>query len=235
MRLTESTAQLAEKLERLGNTSETAHFLDTLQERVRVLIESKELLDSVVDRVALLRANGRLGTVEVPSVDALMAGIRTVQAEFDSDPRSITKGTRFANIKTRLDRITDDLKRLESECWQAVQNEGPRVDEAFLRLVERVPGQAAKVTQLRIDDQALRGFSRAPRSVADWDDYQRKRTSVQEQLEQLSSDRFPGPVLDFCQAAQSGQGASFVLLTDEVKNWLEQHGLFDRLRVRMGS
>jgi len=222
------------RLREVKRDRDRAAALDTRREE----LESKR--DALTDGAAIwnaLIAHGHVSPDALPSTDDARESCEAALSRLHADPDTLTRGRDYKTLLRRLDTVVDQLNASTSRAWRtlAEQHMGGD-DEQFLQQVERVPGQARIVADIRSARTALREASQSPpRSDAEYQLFLKCSAALRAALAKLDPEGFPPAVLRFFKQAQSPGGAPLALLTDEVRGWLTANSLLEQLRVRFDA
>lgn len=107
----------------------------------------------------------------------------------------------------------------------------PSTNSEILNLLARIEAFKNTVRQIQIIDGEIKNVT-YPKDNADFIEYESKIKQLKHAWDSLSSDEVPEAVLNFLRAA-ANQGAPLNLLTSEVQDWINQHGISDSLKIRL--
>jgi hypothetical protein len=218
----------------LANINKQAGHAHSYEERREDLEEQRSAIGPEVRRARVLRHVGKLKAEDLPDSIQLREVLETVSGRVLEDPNKLTAGRDFKTLLTLLGQFCTMLEQLVDRAWEDVRAEEASVDETFLSQVERVPGQGEIVRRLRREIQSLEGCaSSVPETEEEWQDYIKIRKEVEKLVQGLAPENFPKAVRSFFQKVQVHPGAPWSSLTDEVRQWLEDKDLLDRLFVRL--
>ena len=185
---------------------------------------------------ATLVGRGELTAEALPDGAKILESVTRVRARLLADPKTLTAGSDYKRLLTRIEKLQSDVSSVNTTAWQGVVQRHLGGNEGFLRQVEQVPGQANAVEQIRdARDQLKTVAKQIPRDDEGYGHFLDLSATLQERLALLDPEDFPREVLTFFRRAQSPSGAPLDLLTDAVRDWLAARGLLDRVRVRFGG
>lgn len=231
--VTERCADLRAKLQRLQRAKEDEAKTEELERRRSELEDAHSKLAEEVVSAQVLLEHEQLAVTALPDCAKALESCDKVQALMDPDPTAITKGRDYGYLLNRVGKVEEDLRTANERSWRAVVSQHQGVDEAFLRRVEVFPGQADTVRRIRELKHEYDGATRyVPSSEDDYKRFDECYAALQQELANLDPEAFPDDVLRFFRAAQQASGAPLDVLTDGVRDWLEEHGFLDGVRVR---
>jgi hypothetical protein len=205
-----------------------------LEDKRQALVRYRSKLQNVVTTTGILVEHGCVKPEMLPDPIKLREALNRVIEAFNTDAVSIAKGRNFTTLTGQFEKTTKEISDANVVAWEKEVGKAPTPNEALLDMVAQLPGQSTVVTELRTAYANLAEVSeKPPATPSDWAHFQTRLQLVIKQNEELNPDGFPRPVLDFCRAAQSSNGAQLSMLTDEVRNWLEEHNMIDNLRYRL--
>lgn len=207
-----------------------------LAERRGELEEAQLALTLEAMSTATLVGRGDLAAAALPDGAKVLESVERVQARLLADPKSLTAGSDYKRLLTRIEKFQSGLSGSNATAWAGVVQRHLGGNEGFLRQVEQVPGQASAVDQIRDAREQLKTVAKQlPRDDEGYARFLYLSATLQERLALLDPDDFPREVLTFFRHAQSPGGAPLDLLTNAVRDWLATRGLLDRVRVRFGG
>ena len=228
----ERTKRLREQLEHGKNDAKYRDDAKGLEAMRVVLEELRSRLQVQLTTARLLVDKGVFDVAAMPALDKLHKSVSDNIAAFDETPQSLRNSRRFTTLEKRAKKVIEALDAALAKAWASEFASAPSPQMQLLAQIEKVPGQAASVAAIRATNTRLQSFrNTVPTEEQDWGTYRNVRDDLEALLGNLDADAFPPEALAFCKAAQAG-GASIDMLTDDVSEWLEQHGLLDGLRIR---
>jgi hypothetical protein len=199
-------------------------------ERAGDLRELRERLDHALATVAVLKAaSAQLIDAEVAPV------LRAVSDKLSAAPLSLNEGREFATFRKRLGELTSAVEEAVDKAIRQIEEGSPTVDEAFLKQVETVPSYDALVRDIRTKRDEFRMITLRGASTAAIQLFLGRRAALRVAVDALEPDEFPPPVIEFFKAARRVTGAPLHLLTDDVRAWLTQRNLLQKLRVTIAG
>lgn len=238
-------------LERSRTLAADVAALVDLRERAKhaALIEQRaNLLAAKATELAGLQAAAQVLSgeqIEVHALDrSLVAGIRSqtvdLQRRFAQD-KSVMREP-FPGEDFRYFYLASVAKCAASgraalaDAWRDWgERQLPRVDDEVLGILGQLPALKDAVARIREKRTlALKSVATLPDAPAAVLMLTSLASDIRTQWQSLAGDGIAAPVLAFLRAAGGQDGAPYGLLTDEVLRWLNEHGLAQSLRVRIG-
>ena len=184
----------------------------------------------------ILRKNNVGGSDSEPEDLSKLKDSASVILTRASNPNEqITQDRAFNALLGHMEAVSPQLNTLNQENWESHCSDPPGLDDAVCDLLQNMPGQSQRVTSLREQSRRLGELARTPPNTeALFKEYGTVRKKIETLIEQINPARFPQSVLNFFKATGTG-GAPYSMLTDEVRGWLEDNRMLDRLRIRLGS
>ena len=230
--IAEECARLREQLEELKEANERRKVVAQLDGRRQDLVDLRnEVLDVSNSLNAISSRVSLEGEVDVAKALTRVKGIREA---LENDPLSITKGRDFANMKKAFEKFSQDGSAIAADTWENYLARGaqPKVDANQLAQAKQQKDFKATVVRLEARETYAKKIAKSPpgneeefKEIEDaWEDI---RQLISE-LPELASDP---TVQKFLEAANSRDGATLDLLTDEVRDWLEENSISINYRV----
>jgi hypothetical protein len=150
------------------------------------------------------------------------------------DPGAVGQGTGFSEFRQALVDYNTSVRSAAEGEWSRRRTEiRQATPEAMLSFWDTIPdlkNDVAKVrrflTQLEHKGDVLADPERLERLLAD-------AAKIEPTIARLDGFDAPPAVQSFLQSARMS-GARWGQLTDQVRDWLEVHGLLESLRIRLG-
>lgn len=238
MSVVERSRQLLGRIQNYERFKESTSKADKFREYAQILSPLREQLEANRLRVeALLHHQATLSRAELQPIEKLpkpapvLESLAVVRTKLTTNPESLKEGREFTTFKKRFERFAIEAGDIVRDVIDAVKKGIPSVDKAFLEQVAGIPAYRDKVDEIRAMRAELDGGDVATAGAALLDAFLTRRAALRKLTDELNPVEFPKPVLDFFRAARRKQGADLDDLTDEVKTWLKEHGLLDRLRL----
>lgn len=226
-RCTNVRAQIVKRNEIRRAHKDAAGF----RERASELQTVREKLTISLDMSSVLRAKG-LTSVRLPAPILARALLQECQVALKENVAE--SGSVFGRLKRSLAKYSKDIATIVDKAIDGVERELPAVEEAFLRLVELVPGYSGKVASIRQQRDALLSGIDPHVSSDALEQFLDRRESLQRLTDDLKPSEFPEDVLEFFRAGRHG-GAPLEKLTDAVRKWLAERDLLKNVRITVIS
>jgi hypothetical protein len=172
---------------------------------------------------------------KLPSPEKATDALRAVSDKLSAAPLSLNEGREFATFRKRLGELTSAVEEAVDKAIRQIEEGSPTVDEAFLKQVETVPSYDALVRDIRTKRDEFRMITLRGASTAAIQLFLGRRAALRVAVDALEPDEFPPPVIEFFKAARRVTGAPLHLLTDDVRAWLTQRNLLQKLRVTIAG
>lgn len=228
------------KLERMRELGRHLTLVEQAQGEMQQLDHLATLKDKILPMVdGLERLNSRCAILGV-KVDraarrSLVDKLAELSAQVVRDPSQVGQGSEFNNFKDALGDYNRALGEVADQEWAARREAAlTATSKGMLPFWETIPElreDALEVTELL---SAIEAKSRPEQDPSRLKLFLENCESIQERAERLNAFEAPAEVRSFLKAARTGSGAPWESLTDEVRDWLGEHGLLNTLRVRLG-
>jgi hypothetical protein len=200
-------------------------------------IELDPLLQRLRPIVATFRVLTEHGvTVSVPERALRTAGerVRQLRESLSAPSDSPLGNSRFVPVVAQVERAADELNAAVVAAWRAhVDSRRPRVDRHVLDVLRGLEGFETDArgieSRLTAIDAAL---STLPRTTQDITALEKNIAEIDRIWRNLEGDNVPVDVLAFLRDAGT-RGAMIDQLTENVREWLRAHHLWDRVRVQL--
>lgn len=230
MTLFERARALKGKVEALQEAQRAGARAAAYTLRRQRLREVGDQLATHVGSLQVLVKEGELDPSELPDVGPALASWEAVQARHrGGEPDSLVEGRDWSQLIQRGSKVAKNAgARLEGAWSQAVEKRLAGYGRHVLSLKD-VPGFREKVAEVQRRQLELRRTP-LPRSEAEYETFRAAAEVFRRLLGQLLETSVPAPVLKFFRAA-GDRGARLELLTDEVVDWLKEHGIAKNVRI----
>jgi hypothetical protein len=177
-----------------------------------------------------------IATEEVTRVDAIVLQLDNVREQVAQS--ALDEGIAAAKQQGQIvDRFTQAIKSQLREAWSAhiARQQLPAVDLEFLETLRRA-GVDVDAVRSKVDDAhsdiSLLSMQDLPRKG----DLEKLASAVRDLDDAVTrvSQAVPAVVARFFKGAHSTEGAPLNLYTEDVRDFLDSHGLAQRYRIRGG-
>ena len=233
--LIEKSQQLSLLSQNKINLQKYASNLQGFQSRQQQI---EQAVTGTIPLVQSLRAFGETGIANfdlTQKAESLLKFIDNVEAKFQEDPEWIIDNENFN--KNNFDNKVKDLQKALKEqlnlAWRQYRDQKmPNTNKEVLNVLDRVSAFKPTIQRIQDLDGQIQGSNSIPQSLEDFAKVDRLIEQLKQCWDQLDADEVPESVLHFLRVA-ANEGATFSLLTPEVKDWLTKHDLMDALRIRL--
>ena len=215
-----------------GQEGEAAHLRNLKKE---LEIPHSSLKTSNVP-FQILRKNNVGGSDSEPEdLSKLKDSASVILTRASNPDERITQDRAFNALLGHMKTVSSQLNTLNRQDWESHCSDPPGLDDAVCDLLQNMPGQSQRVTNLREQSRRLGELARTPPNTeALFKEYGTVRKKIETLIEQINPAQFPPSVLKFFKATGTG-GAPYSMLTDEVRKWLEDNRMLNRLSIRLRS
>lgn len=250
--LVDRTAALRDRLTSLSKLRELATQAQQFQTRATELERATSALATWVIVLERFRTHGVPLPADLPETASVHKLASQMSSAFANDPQSIIPANPMLKkaFWEPLDGLPRQLAQALGTAWISyVESLAPAPQAELLDVLGALPAFRAQVGRIRGLYRALDELKRpeallkAAQSGADsaaqldvllaWSESLPKEITTA--LSELTGEGIPADILSFIRLATAPTGAPFAQLTSSVRDWLEQHGLVESLRVRLGS
>lgn len=229
--IAENCKSLRLHLEQVSKAKLNEQTVQQLNERREELLELKE---KVVAAVVSLQALAQRTTI-IGKLDASKAveRVQKLRVALKSDPQSITKGRELTYMRSAFEKFIDDASKATELTWdQYLPRARPNVDANQVAQAEQQEAFKTKAVQIRTRvKHAEQSSNRPPLTEADFIELEAIWQEIRGLLEALPAVTNDPKVRDFLKAANSLEGASLDMLTDEVIAWLKENQTHKKYRI----
>ena len=189
--------------------------------------------DSASKIAEVLRESQILRSAKLPDDSKAASRVTTMREQLATDPREITKGQSFSLLRRAIGTLSEQLDKRVKEVWKEyVDTTAPPVDSKQLKHHRDSPRLADAVYQIgRHLDAANRLAKTPPSSTESLQGIMENWEAIRVLMRQLPVTDEP-EVQAFLDAAISKDGSSLELLTETVKEWLQQNGMASDFCIR---
>lgn len=215
--------------------------IDANRERVQALntrsaqIQKVRMIIDEADRVRAILVDAKVALTKKPVasknlIDKCQHVIEGIEKNWEKTLRDKHLSMTFIE-PAREHAEKKNFNDLKKDWGKFVEQNSPRISNVWLRtLPDSGPLGDAKQNLTRYLEELLELRDDLPKNsdiVARVREISEEATNIFSELEDI-----PEPVREFLGAA-SGTGAKLDDLTDEVRAWMVEHGMIDRLRIRL--
>ena len=220
---------VTELLARYGQFRDDKNLSDKLRNRASELEEAVSRLEQPAKQVALQREREWLDGSQLPTADVekLQPVIAKIRELLTDDPASINASVN--RLVKGCDKVADKTAVSVKAAWdEVVKRRQPVVDEAELKRCEQFNSEAATISEIR----RLKGISvaRVPSDRDSLHEIETRWERMRELISSLPKGSENPEVNRFLDAVRKG-GAPLELLTDSVRQYLDEQGKTDAFRI----
>jgi hypothetical protein len=230
----ESNCEDLQNEEAIGEQNQSlSHDYDLLEDKHTQWLEAHEQIQLFLKRKCLPD-----DPVSKDDLKKVKKHLTTVIEHFETDPTTLSQDKDLKKLTNGLNKLTETSRQAVNNAWEDwFKTKHPNPNARLLDTVETVlPEQQATVVAIRAHLAALENnIDTPPTDQSTWDTIEQHCHEATHKYTELVAD-FPEHVRDFCTRAADPdpqKGAPMACLTEEVKTWLQQHKLWDGLRIRL--
>ncbi|AFY67278.1 hypothetical protein [Geitlerinema sp. PCC 7407] len=203
--------------------------------------DRQDKIESVVNElrplVIALRAFRERGLVDFDcsqKVDLLLAEVTTTITEFQKEREWLTEKFRLNTFQIKVTALRGELESHLKQTWIGYKNQRvPSTNEELLGLLAKIETFKPTVQTIRriLNQLKAIGF---PKDTQQFEQIDQAIDNLSVAWNSLKSNEVPTTVLNFLRAAAT-HGATIDLLTPEVQNWLNEHGISRFFYIRLSD
>ena len=228
----ERVRDITGRLDKVLEARQYAKEAEDLQNKLDLLSQRCGEVTTAIGPTVVLVSNAAMDRQRMPDLERTRQALQRVSETFEGTAQSLTGGRNLRTLLNNLESSTASIADETKAAWNEHSATVPKVSEPLLHRIEQISTQAHAVGQIRSAVSELRRCARFPSTQDEWDAFSRARKKVEVLVDKLDPSNFPKAVLEFCKAAQGG-GATLDMLTDDVRKWLDEHGMINNLRYRL--
>ncbi|BAY89820.1 MULTISPECIES: hypothetical protein [unclassified Tolypothrix] len=232
--LLEKSQELIELSQRKKSLQNFAANLQIIQTRQKQITDAVVTIQPLVEALKAFRQRGINNIDLTHKAESVLNFILNAEDNLQKNSDWILDNKNFKGsfLKSNIDSLKTTLEQQLSEAWKSYRDQQmPSTKNEILNLLAKVEAFKHTVLQIQIIDGEIKNVT-YPKNNAEFAIYERKIEQLKYYWNTLSSDEVPEAVLHFLRAA-ANQGASLNLLTPEVQDWINQHGISDSLKIRL--
>ncbi|MBD2200617.1 MULTISPECIES: hypothetical protein [Calothrix] len=223
--------EVSQRKKSLQNFAANLQIIQTRRTQINVAIAT---IQPLVEALTAFRQRGINNIDLSQKAEFILNFINNIEDNLQKDSEFILDNKKFQGniLKSQVDNLKNALEQQLSEAWESYRDQQmPNTKNEILTLLAKVEAFKQTVLQIQIIDREIKSIT-YPKNNADFVVYERKIEQLKYHWNSLSSDEVPEAVLHFLRAA-ANQGAPLNLWTSEVKDWIDQHGIADSLKIRL--
>ena len=232
--ITDKAKQLIELIEEKNKLYKYANQLDSFKTRQQQIEKAVSDILPFANTLRVFRQKNIVDCDLVQKVEKFLYSVNLILEKFKESPEWIVDSHNFnGNILERsIKGITNELNEQLIQAWENYLAEKmPSTNQEMLNVLVKIEAFRQSVQKIR-DLNAQIQRQKLPQNYEEFEHIERLIDQLREHWLTLSSDDFPETVLHFLKATVDF-GAPLSLLTPEVREWLDCHGISDSLRIRL--
>jgi hypothetical protein len=232
--LLEKSQELVELSQRKKSLQSFAANLQIIQTRQKQITDALATIQPLVEALKAFRQRGINNIDLTHKADSILSFVINAENNLENDSEWILDNKNFKGniLKSNIENLKVTLEQQLSESWKSYRDQQmPSTNNEILNLLAKVEAFKNTVRDIQIIDREIKNVI-YPKNSAEFAVYERKIEQLKYYWNSLSSDEVPEAVLHFLRAA-ANQGAPLNLLTPEVQDWINQHGISDSLKIRL--
>ena len=232
--ITDRAKQLIELSEEKIKLQKYASQLDSFNTRQQQIEKAVSDILPFANTLRVFRQKNIIDCDLVQKVKPFLYSVKLRLEKFKESPEWIIESKNFdGNILERsIKGITNELHEQLTQAWKNyLAQKMPSTNQEMLNLLVKIDEFKPTVQGIRyLNDQIQR--QKLPQTFDEFEKTELLIDRLREHWHNLSSDEVPETVLRFLKDAVDF-GAPLNLLTTEVRDWLDCHGISDSLRIRL--
>ncbi len=232
--ITDRAKQLIELIEEKNKLYKYANQLDSFKTRQQQIEKAVSDILPFANTLRVFRQKNIIDCNVRQKVEQLLYAVNLRLEKFKESPEWIVDSHNFnGNILERsIKGITNELNEQLIQAWENyLAGKMPSTNQEMLNVLVKIEAFRPNVQRIR-DLNAQIQRQKLPQNYEEFEHIERLIDQLREHWLTLSSDDFPETVLHFLKATVDF-GAPLNLLTIEVRDWLDCHGISDSLRIRL--
>ena len=232
--ITDRAKQLIELIEEKNKLYKYANQLDSFKTRQQQIERAVSDILPFANTLRVFRQKNIIDCDVIQKVEQFLHFVKLRLEKFKESPEWIIDSQNFnGNILERsIKGITNELDEQLTQAWKNyLAQKMPSTNQEMLNLLGKIDEFKPTVQGIRyLNDQIQR--QKLPQTYEEFEKTELLIDRLKEHWHNLSSDEVPETVLRFLKDAVNF-GAPLNLLTTEVRDWLDCHGISDSLRIRL--
>jgi hypothetical protein len=232
--LLEKSQELIELSKRRKSLQSFAANLQTIQTRQKQITDALATIQPLFEALKAFRQRGINNIDLTQNVEYILSFVINAEENLQKNSDWILDNKNFKGnfLKSNVDSLKTTLEQQLTQAWKSYRDQQmPSTNNEILNLLAKVEAFKNTVRDIQIIDREIKNVI-YPKNNAEFAVYERKIEQLKYYWNSLSSDEVPEAVLHFLRAA-ANQGAPLNLLTPEVQDWINQHGISDSLKIRL--
>ncbi len=223
--------ELSQKKQALRKNLDNLQIIQTRQKQITDALAS---IQPLVEALKAFRQRGINNIDLTHKAESILSFVINAEENLQKNPDWILENKNFKGsfLNSNINSLKTTLEQQLSEVWKSYRDQQmPSTNNEILNLLAKVEAFKQTVLQIQIIDKKIKNVI-YPKNNADFTICEREIEQLKHAWDSLSSDEVPEAVLHFLRAA-ANQGAPLNLLTSEVQDWINQHGIADSLKIRL--
>lgn len=232
--LTDRAKQLIELSEEKLNLRKYAEQIESFKTRQQQVEKAILKLLPFVNTLRVFRQKNIIDYSFTQKVEPTLQFVNKSVRSFTESPEWIIKSKDFDGdiLERSIKAITTELDKQLTQAWKSYLAEKmPSTNQEMLNVLVKIEAFRPTVQSIQ-DSNARIQRQQLPQTFEEFEHIKQLIDQLREYWYSLSSDAVPETVLHFLKAVVDF-GAPLNLLTPEVHEWLNSHGISDSLRIRL--
>ena len=232
--LLEKSQELIELSQKKQALRKNLDNLQIIQTRQKQITDAFASIQPLVEALKAFRQRGINNIDLTHKAESILSFVINAEENLQKNPDWILENKNFKGsfLNSNMNSLKTTLEQQLSEVWKSYRDQQmPSTNNEILNLLAKVEAFKQTVLQIQIIDKKIKNVI-YPKNNADFTICEREIEQLKYYWNSLSSDEVPEAVLHFLRAA-ANQGAPLNLLTSEVQDWINQHGIADSLKIRL--
>lgn len=200
-----------------------------------------ELRNALIE-LARIRSNYLLmrdASIPCPELGEILSPIEVIAKDkiqlFTKNPQSVLEKTAFqAFIKAIKTTVTAVSQGLLQEWKLYVEGLMPYIQQDTLNILKKVPAFKWETELIEQHMASLRNhMNRLPNVNAEIEQLREISKVLHQLWNKFGQGNVPPEILHFLRLAGSSTGAPLSILTEEILNWLNEHGIYNDCTIRI--
>jgi DNA repair exonuclease SbcCD ATPase subunit len=230
MTIVETCAVVLAEIDLYKRRQQDYNDAEKFRKRKDELADLRETLETDLRRLRLLGDKG-IPSKPLKFPPSLVSSVEELSVNIESEETG--RQNVYAKAKASISKATEVARSGVQATVSSIETPLGAVDEPFLKRLEAIPAMQQRVSEARAKKEEFqRAFQRRLSSPEDLGTFLTKRSELLLIIDQLRNENLPDEVLAFFRAVRTSQ-ATLNHLTPVVRDWLDEHGQLQDVRITM--
>ena len=232
MTIVETCAVVVAEIDHYKRRQQDYNDAEKFRKRKDELTPLRETLETDLQRLRLLKDKG-IPSKPLKVPPSLVSAVEELSVNIENEETG--RQNAYARAKASISKAAEVARNAVQATVTSIETPLGAVDEPFLKQLDSIPAMKQRVMEARAKKEEFQKASQRRLSTPeDLAMFLTKRAELLLIIDQLKNEELPEEVLEFFRAVRNSQ-AKLTHLTPVVRDWLDEHGQLQDVRITMAN